>query len=193
MALSVRCDSTISAFSPDMPIERSRQPVASIARVGNRLFNPPMTCPSSLCSFCGAAFGARQFAQPLRHGLQALGVAQDVRHEILLLHPRQLVGLALQRIQQQLGGALDRGQRRFQFMGEMRRERRDVVRPPRQLLGHVEEAVRQLGDFAGAVMRQRLKGVAIAAADARGAIDQLAHRPGNGAREDQTDDDRRAE
>ena len=64
---------------------------------------------------------------------------------------RQIVGLALQRIQQQFGGALDRRQRRFQFVGEVGREGRDVVRAPRQLLGHVEEAVRQLGKLAGAV------------------------------------------
>src|SRR5882757_766961 len=37
-------------------------------------------------------------------------------------------------------------------------------------------------------MRQRLKGVAIAAADARGAIDQFAHRPGDGAGKHQTDE-----
>ena len=174
-----------------MPIERSRHPVASIARVGNRLFNPPTTCASSVCSFWRRGFGARQFAQPLGHGFQAPGVAQNVRHEILLLHPGQIVGLALQRIQQQFGGALDRRQRRFQFMGEVRREGRDVVRPPRQLLGHVEEAVRQLGKLARAVMGERLKCVAVAAADARGAIDQLAHRAGDGPGENQTDDDGR--
>ena len=44
-------DIEIPAFSLDMPIERSRQPVASIVRVGNRLFNPPITCESSECSF----------------------------------------------------------------------------------------------------------------------------------------------
>ena len=136
-------------------------------------------------------FGARQFAQPLGHGFQAFGVAQNVRHEILLLHPREIVGLALQRIQQQFGGALDRGQRRFQFMGQVRREGRDIIRPPRQLLGHVEEAVRQLGELARAVMRERLKRVAVAAADARGAIDQFAHRPGDGAGKHQADDDGR--
>ena len=63
MALSVRCDNTIRAFSLDMPIERSRHPVASIARVGNRLFNPPITCDSSVCSFCGAVS-----ARAARHG-----------------------------------------------------------------------------------------------------------------------------
>ena len=52
MALSVRCDNTINAFSPDMPIERSRHPVASIARVGNRLFNPPTTCANSIAFTC---------------------------------------------------------------------------------------------------------------------------------------------
>ena len=135
--------------------------------------------------------GARQFAQPLGHGLQAPGVAQNVRYEILLLHPGKIVGLALQRIQQQFGGALDRRQRRLQFMGEVRRKGRDVVRPPRQLLGHVEEAVRQLGELARAVMGERLKCVAIAAADARGAIDQLAHRAGDGSGENQADDDGR--
>ena len=76
-------------------------------------------------------------------------------------------------------------------MGEVRRKGRDVVRPPRQLLGHVEEAVRQLGELARAVMGERLECVAIAAADARGAIDQLAHRAGNGSRENQADNDGR--
>jgi hypothetical protein len=52
------------------------------------------------------------------------------------------------------------------------------------LLGHVEEAVRQLGELSRAVMGERLECVAIAAADARGAIDQFAHRPGDGAGED---------
>ena len=76
-------------------------------------------------------------------------------------------------------------------MGEVRGEGRDVVRPPRQLLGHVEEAVRQLGELARAVMGERPKRVAVAAADARGAIDQLAHRAGDGSGENQTDDDGR--
>ncbi len=40
-------------------------------------------------------------------------------------------------------------------------------------------------------MRERLKCVAIAAADARGAIDQFAHRLGDGPGKDQTDDDGR--
>ncbi len=51
--------------------------------------------------------------------------------------------------------------------------------------------MRQLGKFACAVMREGPKRFAISAADARGAIDQLAHRSRNGPGEDQTDDDGR--
>ena len=98
------------------------------------------------------ALGAGQLPQPLRHGFEALGIAEDVGDEILLLHPRQCVGLALQRFQQQFCSALDRGQRRFQLMGEVRRKGRDVIRPPRQLLRHVEEAAREPGKLSGAVM-----------------------------------------
>ncbi len=190
MALSARCVSTISAFSADMPIERSRQPLASIARVGKRLFSPLTMLPSSLLLVLRRAFRAGELAQPLRHGFQPLGIAEDIGDEILLLHPRQGRGVPLQRFQQQLGRALDRGQRRFQFMGEMRREGRDVVRAPRELLGHAEKALRELREFAGAVMGERLEGVAVAARDAIGAADQLAHRPGDGAAEDEADQHR---
>ena len=76
-------------------------------------------------------------------------------------------------------------------MGKVRREGRDVVRPPRQLLGHIEEAVRQLGKFARPVVGERPKRVTVASADARGAIDQLAHRTGDGSEENQADDDGR--
>ncbi len=59
------------------------------------------------------------------------------------------------------------------------------------MLGHIEEAVRELCEFARAVVLQRLEYVAIAFPDARRPIDQFAHRPGDGAGKHQPDRDRR--
>ena len=162
-------------------MERSRQPLASIARVGKRLFSPLTMLPSSLRSFCGAAFRAGELAQPLRHGIEPSASPRMLETKFFCSIRVKVAVCPLQQFQQQLGRALDGGQRRLQFMGEMRREGRDVVGPSRELLGHAEKALRELRELAGAVMGERLEGVAIAARDALGAADQLAHRAGDGA------------
>lgn len=69
IALSARCDSTISAFSPDMPTARSRLPLASMQLAGNRLLRSATTGTNSVRSFCGRLFGPGELAQPLRHRL----------------------------------------------------------------------------------------------------------------------------
>ena len=81
-------------------MERSRHPLAAIARVGKRLFSPLTTPSSSLLLVLRRALRAGQLPQPLRHGFEALGVAEDIGDEILLLHARQRRRMALQGFQQ---------------------------------------------------------------------------------------------
>ena len=60
-----------------------------------------------------------------------------------------------------------------------------------ELLGHVEEAAGELGELPRPVMCERLERLAVALGDARGAADQLVHRPRDGAREHEADHQRR--
>src|SRR3954470_14258486 len=52
-------------------------------------------------------------------------------------------------------------------MGEVRRKSRDIIRPTRQLLRHVEKAMRQLRKLARSVMGERLKCIPVARRSAR--------------------------
>ena len=134
-------------------------------------------------------FRAGEIAQAARDRSQPVGVGDDVVEKlapVLIVHVGRVDVLA-----QQFGRALDRRQRRFEFMRDMGGEGRDEagarVQPPR----HVEETLRQQGEFAGAVMPQRAQRVAVALADQIGALHQFAHRSGDGAVKQKADQQRR--
>jgi len=94
-------------------------------------------------------------------------------------------------VAQQFSGALDRCQRRFQFMRDMGGEGRDETGARIQPSRHFQEALRKPGEFAGAVALERTQRLAAAIADQIGALDQFAHRLGNGAMEQESDQQRR--
>ena len=57
------------------------------------------------------ALRARQLAQPVHESFEAPGVAHDVAEQALLLGLRQPAFAHVSRILQELGGALDGGER----------------------------------------------------------------------------------
>ena len=134
-------------------------------------------------------FRAGEIAQTHRDFRQPISVRDDVIEEfspVLVVHRRRVDIVA-----QKLGGALYRRQWRLQFVRHMGGEGRDKagtrIQPPR----HFEKALRQAGEFAGAVAPERTQGFAVAVADQVGTLDQLPHRFGDGAMKQETDQKRR--
>ena len=127
--------------------------------------------------------GGGELAKPLDERRQAKGVGGDVVEEpVPLLRAHRVA-----RLPQQFGRADDRGQRRFQFVGEMTRERLDVVGAVDQPSRHGEKALRERRDLARAVPAQPDDRRAVAFGDPPRAVGQFADRRGDRAQEDEAD------
>ncbi len=165
----------IAAFSSDMRIGVSRSPLARISSAAKAERRSAIAAGQFGGAERDRVFGAGEIAQAAGDLRQPVGIGDDVVEKlapVVVVHVGRVDIVA-----QQFGRALDRRQRRFQLVRDMGGEGRDEVgarvQPPR----HVEKALRQPGEFAGAVMPERAQRVAVALADQVGALDQFAHRP----------------
>ena len=179
----------MAAFSSEMRIGVSRSPLARISSEA-KAERKPAIAADSLVAPTATGFSARAKSRRRLEIFASRSVSAMMLSRNLRRSSSSMSG-AVDVVAQQFGGALDRRQRRFQFVRDMGGEGRDEagarVQPPR----HVEEALRQPGEFAGAVAPERAQRVAVALADQIGALDQFAHRLGDGAMKQESDQQRR--
>ena len=179
----------IVAFSCDMRIGISSSPPARMSSAANAERRPAMVSDEFDGAERDRVFRAGEIAQAAGDLRQPVGVGDDVVEElapVVVVHRWRIDIVA-----QQFGGALDRGQRRFQLMRHMGGEGRDEIGARIQPSRHVEKALRQPGELAGAAALQRGQRIAIALADQIAALDQFPHRRGNGAVKQEADQQRR--